>query len=82
MRHTLRHILLVLTLRCEKADELRLRRRHGETEPLENLAEVLHRGICGTCRRSKKQADAMEVVLGEFARREPELAELLPPGDF
>ncbi|MEL7237227.1 MAG: hypothetical protein AAGK78_00065 [Planctomycetota bacterium] len=76
---------MVLTLRCEKADELRLRKRHGETEPLENLAEVLHRGICGTCRRSKRQADAMEKVLTEFRDREPNLdpaAGYRPPADF
>ncbi|MEM1013606.1 MAG: hypothetical protein AAGI46_15470 [Planctomycetota bacterium] len=65
-----RYLLLILTLRCEDADEMRLRRRYGETHWAEDAAEVLHRWTCGTCRKSKRQEEAVESALQGFAARE------------
>ena len=70
VKDALHHIRLVLTLRCEQADEVRLRHCHGEANRWEVVAEVLHRAICGTCRRSKRQAETVEEFVAEFARRE------------
>jgi hypothetical protein len=69
-RRAVYHLSLVLTLRCEAADLIRLRARHGETTWTEDLAELLHRRICGTCRRSKHQAEVVDTTLRAFAERE------------
>jgi len=70
LARALRLVAMVLTLRCEDADRLRMRSRHGETLWAEDLAERLHRGICGTCRRSRRQDDVVDSALAKFAERE------------
>ena len=70
MRETLYHLYLVLTLRCEQAEELRLRRRYGETARLEDVAEVMHRAICGQCRRVIGQSETMDEAVHAFRDRE------------
>ncbi|MEM8874303.1 MAG: hypothetical protein AAGD32_08580 [Planctomycetota bacterium] len=70
MRRSIRHLLLVLTLRCEDADEIRLRQHYGESDRVEALAERLHRMICGTCRRSKPQTEVLDEAMDQFAQIE------------
>ncbi len=64
------HALLVLTLRCERADLIRLRSQYGESDWSERLAERLHRLICHTCRRSRKQTAVVDAGLRGFGERE------------
>jgi hypothetical protein len=66
----LKHTVLVLTLRCERADLIRTRSRHGEAHWSERLAERLHRLICHTCRRNRKQSAFVDAGLCSFAERE------------
>ncbi|MEM6560247.1 MAG: hypothetical protein AAF656_01495 [Planctomycetota bacterium] len=70
MRNAFRHLLLVLTLRCEDADEIRLRQHYGEADKWEALAERMHRAICGTCRRSKPQTEVLDEAMDQFASME------------
>lgn len=70
LRKALRHVVLVLTLRCEEADLIRLKAGHGDAIWAEVLAERLHRSYCGTCRRSRRQAQAVDMTLSVFAERE------------
>lgn len=65
-----RYVLLIMTLRCEDADEMRMRHQYGETHWAEDVAERLHRRMCSTCRRSKIQADVVASGLRAFAARE------------
>jgi hypothetical protein len=63
VKQTLYHIWLVLTLKCEQAEIIRLRHQHGEAAPLEAVAEKLHRAICRSCRRSHQQDALLDDVL-------------------
>jgi hypothetical protein len=70
MMRSLHAIWLILTLRCERADLIRIRASHGETDWTERMAERLHRFICHTCRRSQRQSEAVDLGLRSFGQRE------------
>ena len=59
----LRNLHLILTLHCERAEVVRLKRAHREATPSEAVAEVLHRAICGPCRRAARQQAMLSDIL-------------------
>ena len=59
----LKNLHLILTLHCERAEEIRLRRAHREATPSERVAESLHRAICGPCRRAARQQASLDAAL-------------------
>ncbi|MEM8875100.1 MAG: hypothetical protein AAGD32_12690 [Planctomycetota bacterium] len=63
MRRTLRGIYLILTLRCEEAELIRLRARDGEAGRLEKIADWLHRAICKPCRHAAVQDAKFDATL-------------------
>ncbi|MEM6314114.1 MAG: hypothetical protein AAF743_08500 [Planctomycetota bacterium] len=63
MRQTLRGIYLILTLRCEEAEMIRLRAREGDAGKLEKIAEFLHRMICKPCRHAATQSAKLDATL-------------------
>ncbi len=65
----LRHILLILTCRCEQAELIRLKAGYGEAHWAERLAERLHRLICRPCRKSVTQSKRMDAVVHAYRER-------------
>lgn len=63
-------ILLVLTLRCEKASEIRLRKSYGEATRTEKLAERLHRAVCGPCREFARQQAILDDAVHQYRDRD------------
>lgn len=73
MKRAWHHILLILTLRCEQAEVIRLKEGYGEAHWAERVAERLHRGICGPCRRAARQGAALNDVLDHQREQGPDL---------
>ncbi len=73
MKQAWRHILLILTLRCEQAELIRLKAGYGEANLAERVAEHLHRGICGPCRRAARQGAALDELLDHRREHGPDL---------
>ncbi len=63
MRHVLHNLWLILTLGCERAEVIRIKASYGEQTSSEQVAERLHRAICGPCRQAARQHSTMNQVL-------------------
>jgi len=63
MRQWLRIIGYVLTLRCDEADRIRCAPDCAPVTRSQRLAERLHRLVCASCRRAKRQIGALRTVL-------------------
>ena len=74
----LRAIWYVLTLRCEEADRVRTRRIGGAATRRERLAEDLHRLICASCRRARRQLEVLDDALRSLEERLRDEDELTP----
>ncbi len=57
----------VLTLRCEEADRLRSIEREGELSRSQRVGESLHRGLCKSCRKARRQAKLLKQALSEMS---------------
>ena len=69
IRRLWQSLVLVLTLKCEKAEEIRLRAGYGEATRVERLAEWLHRAICGWCRTAARQMHKLDTALDLYRQR-------------
>ena len=72
--------MLVLTLKCEQAEQIRLRAGYGEATRVERLAEWLHRAICGWCRTAARQMEKFDSVLDAYRQRDG-LPPILPDAE-
>ncbi len=66
MTRWLRTIWYVLTLRCEEADRLRAIERDAELTRAQRLGESMHRMLCGSCRKARRQARALSTMLADL----------------
>ena len=62
-------LVLVLTLKCEEAEQIRLRASYNEATRIERFAEAMHRGICGWCKKGARQMDRLDATLSAARRR-------------
>ena len=60
----LKTVWYVLTLRCEEAD--RLRSLDENTTRAQRVGEVMHRTLCKSCRRAKKQTQILSRLLANL----------------
>jgi len=69
IRKLVQSLVLVLTLKCEEAERIRLRASYGEATRIERLAEVLHRWICKACRIAVRQMNRLDDTISAARRR-------------
>ncbi|MFG0283477.1 MAG: zf-HC2 domain-containing protein [Phycisphaerales bacterium JB039] len=79
MRDLVRGILLILTVRCQRADRLLSERAVRKLRWYESVAAHSHSSICRSCRRARRQLRALNEIMAERAARgEPLTGELSP----
>lgn len=81
MTELIRTLGYVLILRCEEADRVRSLRSLGETGRAERIGEVLHSGLCGSCRRARRQVDRLDAQISRLRRSGPMDGPSLSPQD-
>lgn len=67
--------VLLLTVKCEEAERIRLRASYGEATRVERTAAWLHRGICKACRIAARQMDRLDATLSMARLRARQQAE-------
>lgn len=72
---TFKVIRTILTLRCAEAAELISRATDEDLPRAERVALRLHTTLCRSCRRFRKQLDAMRGLLGGLETRAADASE-------
>ena len=79
MLDLLKGLILILTVRCERADRLLAERAVRRLRWYESVAAHAHSSICRSCRRARRQMRILLVVISERARRGEPLAGRIDP---
>ncbi len=69
----LKTLWFVLTLRCEDADRLRTIGSHEPVRWSHRVGERLHRALCGSCRRARRQMRKLDETLRSMGETEERL---------